>query len=102
MWCRMTEAASRKLATSADGEKQMLKSPRCLYFMLLQRLEGLGGERHHAGRAGPHAARNHDPSWGTNMCMAAADSDRSVKPSFLPTIAIQAVQGTKSVSEGWT
>lgn len=26
MWCRMTEAASRKLATSADGEKQMLKS----------------------------------------------------------------------------
>jgi acyl-CoA dehydrogenase len=26
MWCRMTEVASRKLATCADGEKQMLKS----------------------------------------------------------------------------
>jgi hypothetical protein len=26
MWCRMTEVASRKLATCADGEKQMLSS----------------------------------------------------------------------------
>ncbi|NPT56880.1 acyl-CoA dehydrogenase C-terminal domain-containing protein [Paraburkholderia elongata] len=26
MWCRMAEAASRKLATCADGEKQMLNS----------------------------------------------------------------------------